>query len=48
MTMIIKLGKMVTNNEELPFTKSQDSLISWSCKVTLQIKYIVSLLPQGL
>ena len=48
MIMAITLGRVVRNNEEIPFTKLQDSLINWFCKLTLQIKYVASLLTQGL
>ena len=34
MTTATKLGGVVTYNEEVPFMKSQDPLITWSCKIT--------------
>ena len=41
MSMATKLDRLVTYNEEL-------QLITWSCKDTSQIKYVIFLLPQGL
>ena len=41
MSMATKLDRLVTYNEEL-------QLITWSCKDTLQIKYVIFLPPQGL
>ena len=34
--------------EKLPSKQSHDPLIMWSCKVTCQIKYVISLLSPGL
>ena len=45
MTMATKHGRLVTYNEELPSKKLQDPLITCSCKVTRQIKYVMFLLP---
>ena len=42
------LGWFVTYSEELPSIKSQDPLISWSCEITWQIKYVISLPPKVL
>ena len=44
MTLTTKL-KRVVYIEELPSIKSQDPLITWSCKVRRQIKYVI---PQSL
>ena len=48
MTVAMKLGRVVTYKGELPPIKSQDPLILRSYKVTWQIKYLISLLLQGL
>ena len=48
MNMATKHGRVVTYYEVLPFIKSQDPLIRWSCKATQQIKYFIFLLPQSL
>ena len=48
MLMATKHGRVVTYNEELTTVKSQDPLITCSCKVTLQIEYVISPLPQWL
>ena len=47
-TTATTLGRAVTYNKDLPFIKSQHPLIMWFCKVMWQIKYLISLLPQGL
>ena len=41
MTMPTKLGRVVLYNEDLPSIKSQNFLIPWYCKVTLQIEYVI-------
>ena len=41
MSMATKLDRLVTYNVEL-------QLITWSCKDTSQIKYVIFLPPQGL
>ena len=33
MTMVTKLDSVVLYNEELPSIKSQNLLITWSCKI---------------
>ena len=38
MTLAIKLGRVVTYDEELPSLKLKDPLMTWICKVTWQIK----------
>ena len=43
-----KLRRVVLYHEELSSIKSQNLLIPWSCKVTQQIKYIISLLARDL
>ena len=35
-------------NKELPSTNSLKPLITWFCKVTLNIRSLISLLQQGL
>ena len=47
MTTGTRLARVVTYSEELHFIKSQDPLITWSCKDKLQIKYAISLLAQN-
>ena len=47
MTTDTKQDRVVTYNEELPSIKSEDPLITWSCKFMSQIKYVLFLLPQG-
>ena len=46
--MAINFGKAGIYKVEYPSRKSPDSLIKWSCKVTLNILAAVLLLPQGL
>ena len=48
MPMATKRSRVVTFNKELPSIKSEDPLIAWSYKVTRQIRYVISLLPQDL
>ena len=48
MTATTNHGRVVTYNEELRSVKSPDPLITWPFKVTWRIKYVVSLLLQGL
>ena len=43
-----KPNRMVTYLEEPPAKKSHDHFLTWSCKITLKIKYIISPLIQGL
>ena len=45
-TMVI--ANKLLYNEEIPSIKSQNLLITWSFKVTWQINYVISLLPQNL
>ena len=46
MTMANNLVRVVLYNEELPSIMSQNILVTWFCKVTRQIKFVISLLPQ--
>ena len=47
MTTDTKQDRVVTYNEERPSKKSEDPLITWSCKFMSQIKYVFFfLLPQ--
>ena len=39
MTMATKLARVVLYDEQLPSMELQNPLITWSFKVTLQIKY---------
>ena len=48
MTIVTKLSLMVTYKEGLSSIRSQDPLAMWSCKVTWEMKYVISVLPQGL
>ena len=48
MTMASKVGKVIPYSEELLSIKLQNLLMIWSCKVTQQIKYVISLLQQDL
>ena len=41
MTMATKLSRVVLYNEELPSIKTQKLLITWSCKVRLEIEYVI-------
>ena len=34
MLMATKLGKVVTYHERIPYKKSHDPLITWSCDIT--------------
>ena len=47
MTMATRLARLVMYSEELSFIRSQDPLNTWSCKGTLHIKYVISLIPQN-
>ena len=40
--MANKLGRVVTYNNELPFTKLHHPSIEWFCGITRQIQYFVS------
>ena len=40
-----KPGRFITYNEELPSIRSGKPLITWSCKVMWQLKYVISPLP---
>ena len=42
MDVATKFGRVVPCSKELPSIKSQNLLITWSCKVTRQIKYVIS------
>ena len=42
MPMATKCGRVVTFNNKLPPTKSNDPQIIWSCKVMWQITYVIS------
>ena len=42
-----KPGMMITYSEKFPSIQLQEPLIMWSCKMTWQNKYVISLLPQG-
>ena len=48
MSMVTKLGRMVTYYEEHPPIKSHEPLITWSLKTTWQNKKIISPLPDYL
>ena len=48
MSMAINLGSVGIYNEEFPFIKSPNTLITWSCKVMQIILAALSLLPQAL
>ena len=43
-----KPGSVVTYNEEVPYVKLKDLLMTRCCKVTRQIKYVASPIPQRL
>ena len=43
-----KLGMVGIYNQKFPFINSNNSLMTWSCKVTWNIRYAISLLQQGL
>ena len=45
---MVKLGRMVAYLDRLHPIKSNDPLITWSCKITWQTKIIISPLPQCL
>ena len=47
MTTATRLARVVMYGEELSFIRSQDHLNTWSCKDTLHIKYVISLIPQN-
>ena len=47
MPMATKLARVVTYHEVLALIKSHDTLITWSCKITLQTKFIKTSLPGG-
>ena len=42
MPMTTKLGRVGICNEELPSIKSQDPIITWSCKAIGNIKSVIS------
>ena len=46
MPIATKLGRVVTYHEGLPPIKSHDPLITWSCKITWQTKFIITPLPK--
>ena len=46
MLMAINFGRVGIYNEEFYSIKSQDPLITWSCKVTENVLVAESLLPQ--
>ena len=48
MPMALKLGRVRIYNEELPSINSQGPLITWYCKFTINIRSVISLLPQSL
>ena len=48
MPMVTKFVRVVTYGEELPPIHSHDTSIRWSCGVTWQVKYIMSLLPEDI
>ena len=41
-----KCGRLMTHNEDVPPITSHDLSVTWSCEVTLQIKYAIPPLPQ--
>ena len=47
-TMVIKLGKVVSYLKGFPHIKSHYPLSTWLHEVAWQMKYVISLLPQGL
>ena len=47
MTTDTKQDRVVMYNDGLPSIKSEDPLITWSCKFMSQIKYVLFLIPQG-
>ena len=47
-SMITKLARVVTYREELPLNNLHDVSMSWSYKMTKQIKYIISPLAEDL
>ena len=46
--MATKLGRVGMYKEELPSMNSIKLLITWSCKVTWNIRFVISLLQKGL
>ena len=46
MPMATKVGRVVTYHEGLPPIKSHDRLITWSCKITGQTKFVITPLPE--
>ena len=48
MSMVTKLGRVVTYHERHPPIKSHDFLITWSCKITQQTELIITPLPEWL
>ena len=47
MITAIRFVRLVTHSKELLSLKSQHPPITWSCKITWQIKFVNSLLRQG-
>ena len=48
MPMTTEFDRVERYNEELLSIKSQGSLITWYCEVSLKTRCVLSLLPQGL
>ena len=48
MPMATKFDRVEIHKKEAPSKKSQDALITLSCKVTRNIRCVVSLISQGL
>lgn len=48
MPMATKFDRVEIHKKEAPSKKSQDALITWSCKVTRNIRCVVSLISQSL